>query len=84
MKVTKEDIPPLLPGGFYREMGMIADYPKQTLTWAALGHRQSQMIQLPSDHIARRIDECPVQYGLTHVSNQTHSTCRQCKAIIPL
>ena len=29
MKVTKEDIPPLLPGGFYRKMGMIADYPKR-------------------------------------------------------
>ena len=59
MKVTKEDIPPLLPGGFYRKMGMIADYPNQTLTWAALGNRQSRMIQLPSDHIACRIDECP-------------------------
>ena len=58
MKVTTENVPPLLPGSFYRKLGMVCDYPEQKITWKELGGRVSDMLILPSDHIACRIDEC--------------------------
>ena len=58
MRVTDQNVPPLIPGGFLRHFGSKIDYPESTLTWTRLNGRVSALTVLPSDHITCRIDEC--------------------------
>ena len=58
MRVTDQNVPPLLPSGFLRHFGGVLSYPDNQITWTRLGGRVSALTELPSDHIACRIDEC--------------------------
>ena len=58
MKVTDQDIPPLIAGEFLKKLKANIDYEEDTVTWKKLGpERVSELTVLPSHHITCRIDQ---------------------------
>ena len=59
LHVIDTNLPLLLPISFWRNLGMILDTNDNTATWKKLGNRVSEVVTLPSEHIAIDILEFP-------------------------
>ena len=58
MKVTDQDIPPLIAGEFLKKLKANIDYEEDKVTWKKLGPgRVSELTVLPSHHITCRVDQ---------------------------
>eukprot|EP00973_Karenia_brevis_P025411 3506357-Karenia_brevis.AAC.1 len=53
------DIALLLPRSFCERLGMVLDTDKGLITWKCLGGKQSEVLELPCEHLALDILEVP-------------------------
>ena len=59
LSVTEKNLPPLLPVGFTKRLGMVLDQSENLATWKALRGKTSEILDLDSGHIAMDI----LEYG---------------------
>ena len=65
LSVTEKNLPPLLPVGFTKRLGMVLDQSENLATWKALRGKTSEILDLDSGHIAMDI----LEYGPNGWSN---------------
>ena len=73
VNVVKNSLPFLLPMPFCKKLGMILNTTDNTATWTKIG-KVSEIVELPSEHIAVDILEFPPGGWKIHISAITPST----------
>ena len=59
LNVIDTNLPLLLPMTFCKKLGMVLDTTNDTATWKHIGNKVSEVVTLPSDHIAIDLLEYP-------------------------
>ena len=59
VSVIESSLPFLLPISFCRKLGMVLDTNENTATWTKIGGKVSEVLELPSEHIAIDVLEFP-------------------------